>query len=481
MLDVWWLLLACASPPRLPAGDSIVPLGDTGEPLPVHRGIEGWSDPSARQDPILVVGAGPAGLAVAAAAQEVLLLEASDRLGGRGALDGMMFWLAGTSGQAERGIVDSPEQAAEDWEAITGAPPTDQTLRFLDDGPWIHDEILALGIEWSSISEDPMSRVRRLHGMGTGRALSAFLEDALPDSVELRTGSRVSRVLVEDGAAVGVEVDGERILGRAVVIATGGFVGDQDLMDRLVRQEVAWDVAVDEGATGDALTWAREHGWGTAWLGAIGWFRRYVSTRYGPVELHDSGGVMPWIWVDVSGERFVDESDIETVTTGTPCLEHAPVWGLSPRQPMIEALRDEDDLDGAMERGEVLCDPDPAVVASSIGVDIAGLAVTLEAVDVARQAELADRFGRSPETFPDFDDELCAYQLGLVAQKNFGGLAVDASGRVLDKAGQPVPGLYAVGEAAGMAQPGLGGQAGFDGALSAILWSGWRVGESIRP
>ena len=66
-----------------------------------------------------------------------------------------------------------------------------------------------------------------------------------------------------------------------------------------------------------------------------------------------------------------------------------------------------------------------------------------------------------------------------MASKNFGGLAVDADGRVLDAGGAVVPGLWAVGEAAGMAVPGMGGEWGFDGSLSAVIWSGWRTAAAI--
>jgi len=57
---------------------------------------------------------------------------------------------------------------------------------------------------------------------------------------------------------------------------------------------------------------------------------------------------------------------------------------------------------------------------------------------------------------------------------------VDDQGRVLDAGGEPVRGLWAVGEAAGMGVPGMGGAWGFDGALSAVVWSGWRAAAAIR-
>ena len=48
-----------------------------------------------------------------------------------------------------------------------------------------------------------------------------------------------------------------------------------------------------------------------------------------------------------------------------------------------------------------------------------------------------------------------------------------------DLSGAVVPGLWAVGEAAGMGVPGMGGPWGFDGSLSAVVWSGWRTAAAI--
>jgi len=74
----------------------------------------------------------------------------------------------------------------------------------------------------------------------------------------------------------------------------------------------------------------------------------------------------------------------------------------------------------------------------------------------------------------------CAFMSGQRAEKSFGGLAVDDEGGVLDADGERVEGLWAVGEAAGMLAPGVGGTSGWDGSLTAVVWSGWRVGASIQ-
>ena len=62
--------------------------------------------------------------------------------------------------------------------------------------------------------------------------------------------------------------------------------------------------------------------------------------------------------------------------------------------------------------------------------------------------------------------------------KAFGGIEVDTSGRVVDSAGEPIPGLYAAGELTGMAGGSLVGSTGFTGSLSAVLLSGRVAGAA---
>jgi uncharacterized protein len=58
-----------------------------------------------------------------------------------------------------------------------------------------------------------------------------------------------------------------------------------------------------------------------------------------------------------------------------------------------------------------------------------------------------------------------AVQMQLVTRKSLGGLQTDLQSRVLDGAGQPIPGLYGVGEAAGFGGGGACGQRSLEGTF----------------
>jgi predicted oxidoreductase len=73
----------------------------------------------------------------------------------------------------------------------------------------------------------------------------------------------------------------------------------------------------------------------------------------------------------------------------------------------------------------------------------------------AKFAQIAD-----PKNGP-----LIAVKLQPMARKSLGGIQTDLESRVLDKSGNPIPGLYACGEAAGFGGGGLHGKRSLEGTF----------------
>ncbi|PQZ91535.1 FAD-binding dehydrogenase [Arthrobacter sp. MYb227] len=77
------------------------------------------------------------------------------------------------------------------------------------------------------------------------------------------------------------------------------------------------------------------------------------------------------------------------------------------------------------------------------------------------------------------DGPLIAVRLNILTRKSLGGLNTDLSSRVLDASGQPVPGLYAAGEAAGFGGGGYHGYRALEGTfLGGCLFSGRAAGAA---
>lgn len=75
---------------------------------------------------------------------------------------------------------------------------------------------------------------------------------------------------------------------------------------------------------------------------------------------------------------------------------------------------------------------------------------------------------------------LIAIKLRLITRKSLGGIQTDLQSRVLDAGGQPVPGLYAIGEAAGFGGGGASGRRSLEGTfLSGCILTARAAAEAI--
>jgi predicted oxidoreductase len=98
------------------------------------------------------------------------------------------------------------------------------------------------------------------------------------------------------------------------------------------------------------------------------------------------------------------------------------------------------------------------------------------------RAYLGDRLIRTAKPHRILDPAhgpLVAVKLNILTRKSLGGLMTDLSSRVLGQDGEPVPGLYAVGEAAGFGGGGLHGYRALEGTfLGGCLFSGRVAGRA---
>jgi predicted oxidoreductase len=130
---------------------------------------------------------------------------------------------------------------------------------------------------------------------------------------------------------------------------------------------------------------------------------------------------------------------------------------------------------------------DPAVVEQEIlardrQLDNAfGKDAQLSAIRNAR-AYLGDKLTRvvAPHRLLDpAAGPLIAVRLSILTRKTLGGLQTDLDSRVIDAAGEPIPGLYAAGEVAGFGGGGLHGYRALEGTfLGGCIFSGRAAGRA---
>ena len=117
-----------------------------------------------------------------------------------------------------------------------------------------------------------------------------------------------------------------------------------------------------------------------------------------------------------------------------------------------------------------------AQIASGLGKDVQVMAI--------RQARryAVDRFVRVAAPHELLDPAagpLIAVRLSVLTRKTLGGTETDLQARVLEKSGDPVPGLYAAGEVAGFGGGGVHGYRSLEGTfLGGCLFSGRTAGRA---
>jgi hypothetical protein len=163
-------------------------------------------------------------------------------------------------------------------------------------------------------------------------------------------------------------------------------------------------------------------------------------------------------------QAFLDKGDDFVTAPDVPTLV-AAMNELTGSQPALDAA--------AIEREIRARDADTT---RSFGKDFQANAIR------RARAYLGDRLVRVARPHALLDPAagpLIAVRLHVLTRKTLGGLHTDLSSRVLDASGNPVPGLYAAGEAAGFGGGGMHGYRSLEGTfLGGCLFSGRAAGRA---
>jgi len=464
---------------------------------------------------VLIVGGGGSGLAAAVSAAEqglrVVVLEKQPQLGGTTGIAVGSFTANRTRFQQRAGIADALDDHAED--AARFAPPDIESrnhhaLRkfFLAHAAETLDWLSGMGLAFHGPSPEPPNRVPRMHNVVPGaKAYVAVLQARLLQlGGTILCNASVEELLQREGRVVGAVVDhqGERrehFAARGTVLAAGDYANSPELIARFKGNRFAAVEGINRHAAGDGhrlaeragaallnmdVTYGPElrfvppqgrtfqqllptSGWAARLMGRLlplvpkfvvnAMIRRLLVTWQHPENaLFDDGAIL----VNQQGRRFCDERtwpDREIAIAAQPekqcyilldrrLIERYGAWPhFISTAPKIAYASVSDYL---------RLRPDVAVRASALddvarrrGLDAAALRCTIDEANVQRTAR-----GELPLAG---DDWVLLGPAKAYFTTTEGGAAINEQFQVLDAAGRPIAGLYAVG------QNGLGGQ---------ILW-----------
>lgn len=410
---------------------------------------------------VVVIGGGGAGLSAAIEASakgaSVILLEKMAYLGGNTAISGGLVPSAGTKMQAEAGIEDSPEKYAADIIAYNGGTGDPVLINVAakeaqDLVPWFE----SIGAEFVGIipfaghSVDRLHQEKQLSGAGLVKTLEAA---ARSNGVEILMETKGNEIVTnEEGAICAVKatkVDGTELTinTKAVVLGTGGFASNKEMLAAYIPEMVDAGVVGHPGNTGDGIAMGLSLGAGLAYEDSYSSHAACnpEATLLITWESLTRGGIL----VNEKAERFTDE------TLGY--VKNSPIVAAEERvhiivddylREIVPKLPSYDHVTIKAHGVEEL--------AAAINVDAAALRATIEEYNAGVEAGV-DKFGRSMLGKPlDIDGNLYAIHVETFMLFTTGGLAIDTSARVLTPEGEVIPGLYAAGETAGTSVGGHG-------------------------
>jgi tricarballylate dehydrogenase len=313
----------------------------------------------------------------------------------------------------------------------------------------------------------------RLLPVGGGRAIIDTLSRKAGGlGVEIIYEATAWKLLLDDEGAVNglmVRVKGGNSLQLkvgAVVLAAGGFQGNQEMMAQYIGRDAHKIPTVAEGGLynkGEAIRMAMSIGAKSA-----GQFDSFHAEPVDPRSKREEAAVMTYpyaILVDKNGKRFVDEGKT-TIDEQYEEVARKIFYDLPGHIAYMisdQKMYDIPNYERALETDK------PAIVADSleelaekIGVPADQLTATVEAFNVAVQPgefhwdkkDGKQAVGITPpkSNWAITIDKAPFIAYPIVCSNVFtnGGLASDTHGRVLSQDDDVIPGLYAAGETAGL-------------------------------
>ncbi len=434
--------------------------------------------------PVVVVGAGAAGLVAALTArdlgQEVLVLERDEIPRGSTALSAGLIPAAGTRWQRAAGIEDSPEMFAQDIMLKAKGEP---------DPALVATVTRAIGpaLEWLADRYDfpfsvidnfryPGHSAFRMHGLPTrfGAELMDRLREATTAAgVELLCESHVTTLFADADARVGgIELahpDGsrERVGCNALILACNGYGGNRALVARHIPELADALYFGHPGNQGDAILWGE----------ALGAAMRHFSGYQGHGSVaHPHGILITWatiteggVQVNAEGLRFSDEtqgySEQAAVVLQQP---DAIAWTVFDER-IAGVARQFEDFRQAETSGAILTAGNLETLALQMRVPASEFMQTMSEVETLKAERRQDAYGRKFEPKEKLAPPFHAVKVTGALFHTQGGLVVDNHARVLRKDNTPLPNLFAAGGAAcGVSGSSARGYLSGNGLLTAV-------------
>lgn len=421
---------------------------------------------------IVIIGAGGAGLAAAIEGVQngakVIVLEKMGVAGGNTTSATGGLNAAETKIQKELGIEDTKEQFYADT-MKGGYNKNDPALvrKMVDKAAETVDWLMSFGVDLSDVGKMAGSTNKRTHRPQGGAAVGAHMvsvmeTEALKIGVDLRKNSKVIDIIKEENkpAGVVVETNGQRytIAAKAVIIATGGFGANPDMVVKYKPELEGFGTTNHKGATGDAFAWIEKFGGALTQMDEIQTHPTVVPGNGLMITeaVRGNGAIM----VNREGNRFCSEMATRDVMSKAILNQTGKTAYLVFDMGVRKSLKA---IEGYVKQGLLTEGETPEALAEKLGIPAESFASTIASYNQIQASGNDAEFGRKASEMPRplTEGPYYAVEVGPAIHHTMGGIKITPNAEVLDTNGNVIPGLYAAGEVTGGVHGGnrLGGNA----------------------
>jgi fumarate reductase flavoprotein subunit len=452
---------------------------------------------------LVVIGAGTSGTSAARQAQmlgvkDVVLLEKQPITGGTGNFCQGMF-AAETSMQAFLGIAITKEFAFKtmmDYSHWMANPRlirayTDQSSESFD---WMKENGITFRFVGATLVGGPMTW--HVFDGGCKQMNATLLAKFKENGGKVFTSTPGKSLIKDNGAVVGVvaEQDGQplQIRAKAVIVATGGYANSKELLTKYAGYPDTIPIG-NIGKDGDGIKMSWAAGAAEEGMGILQTYRPGLAGYPNASHLLTAAR-QPILWVDKNGRRFFDESNQSNWPfTGNALVKVGgtgiAIYDADMRRYMVEThgielsngvavpvgakltkLDEEFAKEEATGKGNAASAGSIAELAQKLKMNPAVLTETINLYNGFAEAREDGQFYKSAKYLqavkkpPFYAIKVHPMMLGTL-----GGVKIDERTRAVNKDGDPVPGLYVIGNDAG----GLYGDS-YDLVMSGST-AGWAV------
>ncbi|MBB33382.1 MAG: succinate dehydrogenase [Acidimicrobiaceae bacterium] len=431
---------------------------------------------------LLVVGAGPGGMATALEASRndasVILFEVDEVIGGNASRSTGYLAFQDFDMQSDEDLTDSPEIFFDDMIAEIERQKEKYGIIFDEDLAKIfakessetYSWLCELGFEFNRFLPRPLQHsVNRMVDVKDTTMFTTLFETALEESgVRILTSTRVERLIMENSQIIGIATSkGEFYANKGVVLAAGGYQANKALRQRYQPESMASSPYLGtEHDIGDGHLMGQEVG------GDL-----INMTMIPPLIMVGSALVEESIAVNRDGERFHDEAGPYDYRVNE--LKKQPdqqAWYIFDNQTFKRKSQLIHEMPEEPHKAESLNG-----LAEEVGIDPIHLKKTVNTWNEFLTTDVLNDplFGRVIFPNPRIGiTESPFFASKMVIGINFpaGGFRVNTDLQVLNVYGEPISHLFAVGDCVG----GLGPVIGMGGMrITPALTLGRVVGRNI--